>query len=53
MVVKNAAKAGDGAVSDVSLCVVMMTDGSEECCRGWSWSHQLCGVVCRGDDRWQ
>jgi len=34
MLVKNAAEAGDGAVSDVSLCVVV-TDGSEQCCGGW------------------
>jgi len=35
MVMKNAAEAGDGAVSDVSMCAVVMTDGNEECCGGW------------------
>jgi len=29
MAVKNAAEAGGGAVSYVSLCAVVMTDGSE------------------------
>jgi len=50
MLMKNAAEAGDGAVSYVSCAVV--TDGSEECCVGWCWSCQLCVVVCRDDDRW-
>ena len=31
---KNAAEAGGGADSDVSMCPVV-TDGSEEYCRGW------------------
>jgi len=35
MVVKNAAEAGDGAVSYVLLSAVVVTDGSEECCGGW------------------
>jgi len=35
MLVKIVAEAGDGAVSDVSLCVVVVTDAHEECCGGW------------------